>query len=228
MSTAIRAFRAATNYLQDHPREVARAFRSAMGLRVGIPLPALRWLAAQAEASGSVEDVTIDAAPPGIRVAASVDAMRTPVRASAVLFIERLDLSDEAMTIVLRIEDLKLKLNGDAATPVATLIKSGVLDLTNPGDLITHLPDVPPIVAESRGNRVTLDLMRDRRMVRNRLVRRAVGLLSTLVVPHSVQADEEHLELAFRALPRGVLAAASAVRRHVVLPSVGRLLTRGR
>ena len=228
MSTAIRAFRAATNYLQDHPREVGRAVRSAIGLRVGIPLPAIRWLAAQAEASGAVEDVTIDAAPPGIRVGASVDAMRTPVRASAVLFIERLDLSEEAMTIVLRVEELTLKLNGDASTPVATLIKSGVLDLTNPGDLITHLPSVPPIIAESRGNRVTLDLMRDRRIARNPLIRRSVGLLSALVVPHTVQADQAHVDLAFRALPRGVFAAARAVRRHVVLPSVGRLLTRGR
>ena len=132
------------------------------------------------------------------------------------------------MQIVLRLEELTLKLDGDAKTPVATLIRSGVLDLTKPGDLINHLPKVPRIIAEGRGNRITLDLMRDRRFGNNPMVRRALGVVSAVMVPHSVHTDREHLDLAFRALPRGVFAAASAVRRHVVLPSVGRLLTRGR
>ena len=228
MFRAKRAFRAATGFLQENPGEVSRAVRNALAMRFSLPIPALRWLSAQAIENGAVEDLMITAAPPGLRIAATVDAMRTPVRASAVAFIERVDLSEEAMIVVLRIEDLHLKLAGDAKSPVAMLIKSGALNLEKPGDLVTHVPGLPPVVAEARGNRITLDFMRDARMRNNPMVHGALSVITSLVAPASVQTDSDHIDIAFRPLPRGVRAAASAVRRHVVLPSVARLLTSGR
>lgn len=218
---------AARGYLSRNPLEVGRAVRSAVGLRFGVPIAALRWLAAQAEKEGKLEDVKIDAVPPGIRFAASIDAMHTPIRAAATVFIERVDLDEDRMEVAIRLEEVSLKMNGDAATPVAMLVKSGVLDLSKPGNLVAHLPEVPPVIAEAKDNRVVLDFMRDPKLGHNDLVRRLVGLLTSFVTVHAVETDPSHVDVAFRALPRGVRGAASAVRRHVVLPGMGRLLTRG-
>jgi hypothetical protein len=224
MGTAGRALRAARGYLTRNPGEIARAVRSAIGLRFGLPVAALRWLAEQAERAGKLEDVKIDAVPPGIRFAANVDLMKTPVRASAVVYIERVDLSDEEMRVSLRLEEVSLKMNGDAATPVAALIKSGVLDLSKPGNLAAHLPGLPPVLAEARDNRIVLDFMRDPKLGKSEIVRNAVGLLSSIVTVHAIETDDSHLEVGLRALPRGVRAAVGAFRRHLIMPSMGRLL----
>ena len=178
--------------------------------------------------------------------------MRTPVRASATVFIERIVLNEEEMTLSLRLEDVGMKMNGEASTPVAMLIKSGALDLTRPGNLAAHLPNLPPVIAEARDNRITLDFMRDPKLRNNELIRRAIGVVSSFVTVYSVQsergvqsersvqseegaksssgqsdredADRGHVDVAFRVFPRGLSAAAGAFRRHVLLPGMSRLL----
>ncbi|MEM7608324.1 MAG: hypothetical protein AAF411_23460 [Myxococcota bacterium] len=224
MSLAQRALGAASGYLRSNPSEIGRAFRNALGLRLGVPLDALRWLGAQAERSGKVEDLKIDAVPPGIRLAASVDLMSTPIRASAIAYVDRVVFSDEELTVALRLEEISLKLNGEAATPVAALIKSGALDLSNPGTLIGYMPSRSPVIADAKENRIELDLMRDPRIGNNPLVRAAVAVLTSFVTLRNVETDRNHLEVAFRALPSGVFGAAKRVREHVLLPSLGRLL----
>ena len=224
ISTAQEAFDAARSYIRTHPEELGRAVRSALGLRVGVPLVALRWLGAQAERAGKVDNLKIDSVPPGLKVAADVDLMGTPIRAGSTIFVERVTFSDEELTVALRLEDVDLKLNGDANTPVAALIKSNALDLTNPGTLAAYLPGRSPILAEAKGNRIVLDLMRDPKIGNNPLVRHGVSLLTSFVTLHSVQTDPKHLDIGFRALPTGIGGAFQAVRNHVVLPSFGRLL----
>jgi hypothetical protein len=216
----------ATGYLRTHPDEIGRAIRSAFGLRVGIPLPALRYLGAQLEKQGKVSDLKIDAAPPGIRVAADVDLMRTPVRAGAVVYIERIRFSGDEMSVTVRLEDVSLKLNGDSQSPVAALLKSGALDVSRPGDLAAGMP-LPPVVAEARDNRITLDFLRDPKLANNELVRSLLSLITSFVTLHTVETDTNHLDVGFRALPNGLFGAARAVRQHLVLPAMGRLLTRG-
>ena len=75
MSLAQAALDAARGYLKTHPEEITRAVRNAFGLRLGVPLQALRWLGRQAEKSGKVEDLRIDSIPPGIKVGASLNLM---------------------------------------------------------------------------------------------------------------------------------------------------------
>jgi hypothetical protein len=219
-------FDAARQYLSSNPDEIGRAVRSAFGLRVGIPLPALRYLGAQLEKQGKVSDLRISAVPPGIRVAASVDLMHTPVRAGAVVYIERIQFSGEEMSLTVRLEDVDLKLNGDAQTPVAALLKSGALDVSRPGDLAAGMP-LPPVVAEARDNRITLDFMRDPKLANNQLVRAFLSLVTSFVTLRTVETDTNHLDVGFRALPKGVFGAARAVRQHLVRPAFGRLLPRG-
>jgi hypothetical protein len=211
-----------------HPEELGRAVRSALGLRFGVPLAALRWLGEQAERSGKVEDFQIESVPPGLRLGGSVDAMNTPIRVSAVIYVERVVFNDEELTVALRLEDVSLKLNGESDSPLAALIKSGALDLSNPGTLVNFMPRRSPILAEAKGNRVVLDLMRDPNIGKNPLVRRAVSLLTAFVTLHGVETDTRHLDIAFRALPAGVGGAVRSVRNNIVLPSMSRFLPRPR
>jgi hypothetical protein len=214
--------------LRAHPEEIGRAVRSALGLRFGVPLAALRWLGAQAERAGKVEDFNIDAVPPGLRVSGNVDMMQTPIRASAVIFIERVVFNEEELTVALRLEEVDLKLNGESETPVAALIKSGALDLSNPGTLVAYMPGRSPILAEAIGNRIVLDLMRDPKIGKNPLVRRAVSLLTSFVTLHGIETDPKHVDVSFRALPVGLGGAVRSVRKHLVLPSMSRFLPRAR
>jgi len=216
------------SYLRTHPEEIGRAVRSALGLRFGVPLAALRWLGQQAERSGKVEDLQIDSVPPGLRLGGNVDLMNTPIRAGAIIFVERVVFNDEELTVALRLEDVQLKLNGDSDTPIAALIKSGALDLSNPGTLVNFMPNRSPVLAEANGNRIVLDLMRDPNIGKNPLVRRAVSLLTSFVTLHGVETDTKHIDIAFRALPSGLGGAVRSVRNNIVLPSMGRLLPRAR
>ncbi len=219
---------AVRSYLRMHPEEIGRAVRSALGLRFGVPLAALRWLGQQAERSGKIEDFQIDSVPPGIRLSGNLDLMNTPLRAGAIIFVERIVFNDEELTVALRLEEVMLKLNGDSDSPVAALIKSGALDLSNPGTLVNFMPGRSPVLAEANGNRIVLDLMRDPKIGRNPLVRRAVSLLTSFVTLHGVESDTKHLDIAFRALPTGLGGAARSVRNNIVLPSMSRFLPRSR
>lgn len=228
MPTPQETVEALRSYLRTHPEELGRAVRSALGLRFGVPLAALRWLAQQAERTGKVEDFKIDSVPPGLRLAANLDLMNTPVRAGAIVFVERVVFNDEELTVALRLEEVSLKLNGESESPIAALIKSGALDLTNPGNLVNFMPNRSPVLAEANGNRIVLDLMRDPNVGKNPLVRRAVSLLTSFVTLHGVETDTKHLDIAFRALPTGLGGAVRSVRNNLVLPSMGRFLPRAR
>ena len=219
---------AVRTYLRTHPEELGRAVRSALGLRFGVPIAALRWLGQQAERTGKVEDFQIDSVPPGIRLAANLDLMNTPIRAGAIVYVERIVFNDEELTVALRLEEVALKLNGESESPIAALIKSGALDLSNPGTLVNFMPNRSPVLAEANGNRIVLDLMRDPNVGKNPLVRRAVSLLTSFVTLHGVETDTKHVDIAFRALPPGFGGAVKSVRNNLVLPSMGRFLPRTR
>ena len=219
---------AVRSYLRTHPEELGRAVRSALGLRFGVPVAALRWLGQQAERTGKVEDFQIDSVPPGIRLAANLDLMNTPIRAGAIIYVERIVFNDEELTVALRLEEVDLKLNGESESPIAALIKSGALDLSNPGTLVNFMPNRSPVLAEANGNRIVLDLMRDPNIGKNPLVRRAVSVLTSFVTLHGVETDTKHVDIAFRALPTGLGGAVRSLRNNLVLPSMGRFLPRAR
>ena len=207
---------AATNYLRSHPEELTRILRNSLGLLVGVPIAGLRWLAARG-GEGGPRDVEIDPDPPGIRVAATVDMMGVDVRALTSIFIERIRASDEELRLEIRLEGTTLRvLDEYAESPVAALIRSGALDLTKSGSLASHMPKVGALLSESTGNRLVIDLMKHPKICKSRVVRRALGLVSSLVTVHVVESDEGHLDVLFRALPRWVGGAARAVRDHLL------------
>ncbi len=205
---------AAASYLRTHPEELTRVLRNALGLRFGVPIAGLRWLAGRGGDTGPT-DVEIDPSPPGLRIGATVQLMGTTVRAATVLYIERIRMTAEELRLEVRLEDTAMKVLGDAESPVAALIKSGALDLTKSGNLAAHLPGLSRLLGESTGNRLVIDLMKHPALGKNRVARRVLGLVSSFVTVQGVQSDEGHVDVLLRAFPRGMGGAARAVRDHL-------------
>jgi hypothetical protein len=209
-----RAFlNAAVDYVRKNPDELVRAAVNAAGLRFGVPLAGLRWLTAQAKLPRKApKDIDIGSAPPALRISLSVDAMGTPVRASAAIRVDEIDLSPEALRIGLRLSDVKLALLGDSEAPIATLIKSGALDLSKPGNLVKFLPKRPPAVVEADGDRIVIDLMKIPAISDMARLRLALAIFTPIVNVRTVETDRDHLYVALRASPRGLPRALAALR----------------
>jgi hypothetical protein len=152
-------FDSVREYLMNHPEELVRFAKNAFLLRVGLPLDALRWVAARAGGRKAPKDVQIEAVPPGVRVGATIDLMGTVVRASAVLYIEDVRIDTTQLRIETRLADVALKLLSESDSPVATLLKSGALDLSKPGNLVAYMPRRPPFIIEAEGDRSVLEVM---------------------------------------------------------------------
>jgi hypothetical protein len=204
---------AAVDYVRKNPDELVRAAVNAAGLRFGVPLAALRWLSTQAKLPKKApRDIDIGSAPPALRLSLSVDAMGTPVRASAAIRVDEIDLSPGAMRIGLRLSDVKLALLGDSETAVATLIKSGALDLSKPGNLVKVLPRRPAVVVDADEDRIVIDLLKVDAIASNARLRRALAIVTPVINIRTVETDRDHVYVALRASPRGLPRALAALR----------------
>jgi hypothetical protein len=204
--------KAAVGYVRKNPDEVVRAAVNATGLRFGVPLATLRWFAGQLTGAKAPKDVEISSAPPALRFSAVVDAMGTSVRASAAIKIDEVTITEESVRIGVRLRDVKLALVGDADTPVATLIKSGALDLSKPGNLVKFIPKRPPAVVEAEGDRVVLDLMKVPKFAKDRRMRKLLGILSPVLGIRAIETDRDHLYVKLRAMPAGLPEAIGKLR----------------
>ena len=208
---------AATRYLRRHPEELVRLLKNAVGLRLGVPIDGLRWLVRNGRGP---QDVEIEAVPPGLRLAATLELMKTPVRASSIVYIENVCLSDRECKVALRLEQTNLVvLADDAETPVAALIRSGALDLTKTGSLAAHLPKLQALLSESAGNRLVVDLTKHPAFSDGQLTRRVLALVTSFVTVGRMEADVGHMDVGFRLFPRGLRGAMGAVREHVWAPA---------
>lgn len=219
---ARQALEASAKYLSRNPDEVRRYVRGLLGFRVGVPLDAVRWLLERAERRGKIKDPIVTDMPPGLRITTTVDLLKTPVRLSAVVFVDRMKISEDELRLELRFEDIWTEVLGDTRGPVVALLKSGALDLSKPGEIAKYL-SLPPIIVEAIDNRIVVDLLRDPKLAENARFRQALRLVTPIVTANRVGTDEDHLELGFRPLPKGPRAVASAIRRELVGPSISRV-----
>ncbi|HEY2406428.1 MAG TPA: hypothetical protein VGI10_10520 [Polyangiaceae bacterium] len=199
-------------YLKEHPQELWRILRNAIALRFGVPLAALRWLADKG-GKRAPKDVQIEAVPPGVRVAASLDLMGTPVRASAVLYVEHVVTDSEQLRFEIRLSEVSLKVTDDSVTtPIAALLKSGALDLSKPGNLAAYMPKRPAILVEAKDDRIAIDLMKHSKFAGDERAQKLVRLLAPLLTVSAIEADREHLDVALRPFPEGLRDALAKVR----------------
>jgi hypothetical protein len=205
--------KAAVGYVRKNPDEVVRQAVSATGLTFGVPLATLRWFAGNLKGKKAPKDVEITSAAPALRFSAVVDAMGTPVRASAAIKIDEVTLSPDAVRIAIRLRDVKLVLAGEPNdSPVATLIQSGALDLSKPGNLVKFIPKKPPAIVEADGDRIVVDLMKVPSLSQNSRLRRVLSILTPLVGIRAIETDNDNLYVTLRATPRGLLQAIEAIR----------------
>jgi hypothetical protein len=203
---------AAGGYLRRHPEELVRVVKNAVGLRFGVPLDALRWLSRQGKQAP--RDLELEAVPPGIRLAATVNLMGNRVRASGVAFIERLELSASALRVEVRLADVALALVEEAPdSAVATLIKSGALDLSNPGNLAKYMPKRPAMLVEAHDDRIVIDLMQHPALLDNGRAGKLVDVITAFLAIRGIETDWEHLDVLLRLFPEGVPSALERVRR---------------
>ncbi len=204
---------AAVDYVRKNPDELLKAAVNAAGLRVGIPIAGLRWMTSRATLPRKApRDIDIGSAPPAVRVGLSIDAMGTPVRASAAIRVDEIDLSPDSLRIGMRLSDVKLSLLANSDAPVATLIKSGALDLSKPGNLVKFLPKRPAIIVEADDDRIVIDLMKVPALARNSRLRMILAVLTPVMNIKAVETDRDHLYVALRASPRGLPRAIAALR----------------
>lgn len=205
--------RHATDYLKQHPEEILRAVRGALGLRFGVPMDAIRYFAREFGGGPKApKDVVIEAAPPGIRFAATVDAMGTALRAVAVIYVEELDVGVDQIRIGVRIEGLTLTVLGDSASPVAGLIKSGALDLSKPGNLVAFMPKRPAALIDAKDDRLVVDLMKVPKIAENMKVKQALGVVTPVIGVRALKTKDDHLDIHLKADLSGVPLAIAAAR----------------
>jgi hypothetical protein len=196
------AAKAALGYLTRNPDEIMHAATNAAKLRFGVPVAALRWLADQASnAPKAPQDIELATTDESLRVSAAVDAMGTPIRASAAIRIDEIRLNASELRVSIRLADIKLMLLAESDSPLALLIKSGALDLSRPGNLLKYLPKRPPVIVEAEGDRVVLDFMRLPAIAKNPAIKKALDVITPVLGIRAIETDDSHVYVALEAAP---------------------------
>jgi len=209
------ALRSASRYALRNPLNMAKMARHALGMRVAIPLDALRWFVTNTPpGKKSPTDVTISAQPPAVAIGATVELMGTKLRASSVISIEELRIDDAEIRISLRLRDVDLQPLGKSDSPIVGLLKSGALDLSKPGNLVNFMPKKPPALVSARDDEIVIDLMKVPKFSGNSRLRRMLRTVTPVVNVAAIRTEGDMLLLAFRATPFGFPRALQAARTN--------------
>lgn len=205
---------AATDYLKRHPEEVVRALRGALALRVGVPLAALRYLVTHLlRGDRAPRDVVVEAAPPGLRVAATVHAMGATLRASLTAYVDEIEIGGERALFTVRLADVAVAVLDGADTPVGGLIESGALDLSKPGNLVAFIPKRPAALVEAGEDRIVVDVLKVPKIANHARARRAIGVLSPVIAVAAIRTRDDHLDVHLQLKPGGLKDALGEARR---------------
>lgn len=208
------ALRSAGRFMVKNPVTMLSMARHALGMRIAVPLDAVRWFISNTPPSKKApQDVTITPRPPSIGVGATIDLMGTTVRAGASIRVEQIEVSEGKFKVTLRLSDVTMKVLGESFTPVAGLIKSGALDLSKPGNLAKFMPKRSPVLVEAHDDIIVLDLMQDPKFAENHKVRGVLGTLTPVVQVSGLSTEGDFLILQLRASPFGIPRALSAARQ---------------
>lgn len=205
---------AGARYLRDRPGVLAQVAINAASMKVTVPLDVLRYFADKllSGKKNAPKDVLLEERAPGLHLAASVSAMGTPVRFGATVKIDSVDLSEDELRISLKLSEVALKLEAKSDSPVAALIQSGALDLSKPGNLVKFMPNRPAALIEADGDRIVIDLMKEKKFAENPKVRRILDLIAPVLSVRSIRTEDDALVIALKAKPSGVPQVISRAR----------------
>jgi len=208
------ALRSAGRFIAKNPTSMLSMARHALGMRIAVPLDALRWFIANTPPSKKApQDVTITPRPPAIGIGATVDLMGTNVRAGASIRVDQIEVGDDKFRVTLRLSDVTMKVLGESFTPIAGLLKSGALDLSKPGNLAKFMPKKSPVLVEAHDDVLVLDLMQIPKFAANDRVRALLGTLTPVVQVSGLSTEGDFLILQLRASPFGIPRAINAARQ---------------
>ncbi len=208
------ALRSAGKYALRNPSTLFSIAKHAVSLRIAIPIDTVRWfIDSQAPGKNRPTDVTVIATPPGITVGASLDLMGTPVRSAATAYVDELLMSENQLEVTIRLANVSVDLLKEVNTPVAGLLKSGALDLSKPGNLANFIPKKPPVLVHAKDDKVTLDLLQEKKIANNPKVQRVLSTVAPVVTVKSVHTEGDLIVLNLKAKPSGLRKAFNAARQ---------------
>lgn len=213
------ALRSVARHLQQNPELFKLLVHNVRDYKLTIPLDMLRYVAKRAESHKKApKEVTIEATPPGLKLGGLLKVMGATVRFSATVHVDEIRLNPEELFLQLRLSGVNLLSEGGDSSPLTAVIKSGILDLSKPGNLARYLPDRPPIILDAVDDRISLDLMKDKKLKKNPKFTRTIALISPLFGLRNLSTEGDSLVLELIPKREGVTEllerARSAVRKR--------------
>ncbi|MCA9666837.1 MAG: hypothetical protein KC503_14655 [Myxococcales bacterium] len=206
------ALSSAGRFMISKPLTAFTLARHAMAMRIAVPLDVFRWLVGQLGGGKGPQDVAIAARPPALCVGATMNVMKTTVRAEVALTFNRLEFGPDSLRVTIGLSDLNLELVGDADTPVAGLLKSGALDLSKPGNLVNMMPKRPPALVSATEDSIVLDFFEVPALAANPTINKVLRTVTPVANIDSIATDDDMLLIGFRVTPTGIPAAIAAAR----------------
>jgi hypothetical protein len=204
---------AAVRYLQQHPDSLRQIARNARDYKLTVPLDAFRYVARKVEgAKNAPRDVVVEASSPGLTVSGTVAVMKVDLRFRATVRVDDVSVTPSEVRFQVKLSGVKLTVEGDGSSPVAALIKSGVLDLSKPGNIARYIPNRPPMIVEAEDDRVVLDLLRDEKLAKNPKVARAIELITPMLGVQTIATEGDSLIVTFLPRREGVSALVDRAR----------------
>jgi hypothetical protein len=206
------ALKASAGYLRRRPAELLTVARNAAGLKLTIPLDALRWLSENLpKGPKAPKDLTFAAAPPAIAIGLSSELMQNPFRVAADIHVEEIRAGADELQVVLRVAHLSLEALGPKDSPMANLFRA--MDTSKPAQLLSFLPQRPVALVEAKDDRFVLDLLKIPKIAANPTVRKLLEVVSPVVTIGDIRTEDDNLVVALRPHPGGIMTALSALRR---------------
>jgi hypothetical protein len=203
----------AGRYAWRDPAVLGRLAKHAAGLRIAIPLDALRWLVTHLLSGEKAPvDVEITAQPPALGLAATVTFMSQKLRLGCSIGIERIQAAPDELQVTLRLRDLKL----DSLTPMSPLdmlLKSGALNLASPASVLGLMGGKrPKVIASAQDDEFVLDLLQIPAVANHGRVRTMLRVLTPMVTIDRIYTEGDLLILGFKATPTGLPRALANLR----------------
>jgi hypothetical protein len=206
------ALRAGASYFRRKPKEILTVARAAAGLRVAIPLDALRWLVEKMPMKKGPKEVVIGAAAGAVSLAGTSEMMGFAFRASADVKIEDIHASTNELLVAFRVNNLALKALGDQNSPMANMFKAMPLD--KPANLMSFVPGPKPAaLVEASNDRFLIDLLKVPKIAANPVVRRVLEILTPVLSIGEMRTEEDRLVIGFKVRSGGLSSALNALRR---------------
>jgi hypothetical protein len=196
------------SYLGKNPLFVVEAARHAARLELSLPMDLLRWAIERRPRKKGPERIELGAADGALSVELTVDLYGTKIDVACRIEVESIENLPGELKLALRVRGLDVR--APAGSPAAMFVKS--LDLSQPANLMSMMPQKHAALVEAKGDRFVLDLMKIPKLARNKMLARLLGGLSFVAI-RDVRTEGDLLIVGFSVRPLEIPTALERVRR---------------